>query len=116
MPLDTGYTTDSPGPGTAVVTVSGEVTFTNVAGLSRELEGALGSGARNVVVDLTQVTFIDSSGLSALLNASKGARDAGGALALVLPEGDRPSIFRFRGVERLLSLHTSREAALASLA
>jgi anti-anti-sigma factor len=95
---------------TTLVEVSGEVTFSNVS----ELTGALGTAARNLVVDLSGVAFIDSSGLSALLSASAQARERGGALALV--HGARPpSIFRFRGVERLLSLYDSREAALAAL-
>ena len=97
-----------------VVDVSGEVTFSNVAGLSRRLEQAL-SRARHLVVDLSDVTFIDSSGLSALLTASATARAKGGALALVVGEGHPASIFRFRGVDRLLALYPSREAALAGL-
>jgi anti-anti-sigma factor len=99
---------------TTLVEIAGEVTFSNVNGLGRELSGALGAGVRNLVVDLTDVAFIDSSGLSALLTANAHARDRGGALALVHGT-EPPSIFRFRGVERLLSLYESREAALADL-
>ena len=97
-----------------VVEVTGEVTFSNVNGLGGQLEAAL-ARASQVVVDLSQVSFIDSSGLSALLTASARARERGGVLVLVLGDGDPPSIFRFRGVDRLLSLHTSRDAALAAL-
>ena len=99
---------------TTLVEIAGEVTFSNVNGLGRELTGALGEGTRNLVVDLTQVAFIDSSGLSALLTASNQARERGGELALV-HGASPPSIFRFRGVERLLSLYASREAAIAAL-
>lgn len=99
---------------TAVVPVSGEVTFSNVAALDRELAAAL-ERATNVVVDLTEVTFIDSSGLSTLLTASSRAREGGGKVALVLAQDEPPSIFRFRGVDRLLALYPSREAALAGL-
>ncbi len=99
-----------------IVAVTGEVTFSNVNELNRRLESALDGDARHLVVDLTEVTFIDSSGLSALLTASAEARRRGGAVALVLADGEPPSIFRFRGVDRLLALYPSREAALASLA
>jgi anti-anti-sigma factor len=98
-----------------IVAVTGEVTFSNVAELNRRLEAALRDGEPSLVVDLTDVTFIDSSGLSALLTASAQARERGGALALVLAEGEPPSIFRFRGVDRLLALYPSREAALAGM-
>ena len=100
---------------TTVVTIAGEVTFSNVNGLGRELASVLKGGARNLVIDLREVAFIDSSGLSALLTASAQARERGGAVALV--HGPQPpSIFRFRGVERLLALYDSREAALAEMA
>ena len=99
-----------------VVAVSGEVTFSNVAELNRRLDAAFGGDTCDVVVDLSAVTFIDSSGLSALLTASKQARERGGAVALVLPGAEPPSIFRFRGVDRLLALYPSREAALAGFA
>ena len=95
--------------------VAGEVTFSNIVDFDRVLGQALDEGVLHLVVDLTGVTFIDSSGLSSLLTASARARDGGGALALVLARGEPPSIFRFRGVERLLSLYPSREAALEAL-
>jgi anti-anti-sigma factor len=97
-----------------IVEVSGEVTFTNVGGLGAQLEAALET-ARTIIVDLSGVSFIDSSGLSALLTASARARERGGSLALVLGDGEPPSIFRFRGVDRLLALYPSRDAALAAV-
>ena len=96
------------------IEVAGEVTFSNVNGLGRRLDEAL-TRAKHLVIDLTNVTFIDSSGLSTLLTASAAARDRGGAVALVLAQGRPPSIFRFRGVDRLLALYESRDAALAGL-
>jgi len=99
---------------TTVVTIAGEVTFSNVNGLGRELASVLKAGTRNLLIDLREVAFIDSSGLSALLTASAQARERGGAVALV-HGAQPPAIFRFRGVERLLSLYDSREAALADM-
>ncbi len=99
---------------TTVVTIAGEVTFSNVNGLGRELASVLKAGTRNLLIDLREVAFIDSSGLSALLTASAQARERGGADALV-HGAQPPSFFRFRGVERLLSLYADREAALAGL-
>ena len=104
-----------PSDAATVVPVRGEVTFSNVTEFDRRLERAFGEGARNLVIDLSEVTFIDSSGLSALLTASSRARERGGAVALVLAQGEPPSIFRFRGVDRLLSLYSSQEDALAGL-
>ena len=107
-------TTEPLGPDTAVVAVTGEITFSNVTALDRQIVVAL-TDATNLVVDLTAVAFIDSSGLSTLLTASARAREHGGTVALVLAQDEPPSIFRFRGVDRLLALYASREAALAAL-
>ena len=104
-----------PPDATTVVPVTGEVTFSNVRAFDRTLEQAFKDGARNLVIDLTDVTFIDSSGLSSLLSASARARRHGGTVALVLAQGEPPSIFRFRGVDRLLALYSSREEALSGL-
>jgi anti-sigma B factor antagonist len=99
----------------AVVPVRGEVTFSNVGEFDAAIDRAFGDGASTLVIDLTEVTFIDSSGLSSLLTASARARKLGGTVALVLAQGEPPSIFRFRGVDRLLALYPSREAAFAAL-
>ena len=107
------YTSESLDVDTTVVAVVGEVTFSNVGPLGRYLERALAQ-ARNLVIDLSAVTFIDSSGLSALLTATAQAREQGGAVGVVIAQDAPPSIFRFRGVDRLLSLYASREAALAA--
>jgi anti-sigma B factor antagonist len=115
MQPETAYTAEPLGPGTTAVAVAGEVTFSNVLDFDRALGQALDEGARNLVIDLTGVTFIDSSGLSSLLTASARARDQGGVVALVLAHGEPPSIFRFRGVDRLLSLYPSRADALEAL-
>ena len=94
MPPETAYTAEPLGPGTTAVAVAGEVTFSNVVDFDRALGQALDEGAQNLVVDLTAVTFIDSSGLSSLLTASARARDArrdrrararGGRAAVDLP-------------------------------
>ena len=112
MPPETEFRAEPLADGTTALAVSGEVTFSNVTDFDRALGQALDDGALNLVVDLTGVTFIDSSGLSSLLSASARTRDRGGAVALVVAQDEPPSIFRFRGVDRLLALYPTREAAL----
>ena len=115
MPPETEFRAEPLADGTTALAVSGEVTFSNVTDFDRALGQALDDGALNLVVDLTGVTFIDSSGLSSLLSASARTRGRGGAVALVVAQDEPPSIFRFRGVDRLLALYPTREAALEGL-
>jgi stage II sporulation protein AA (anti-sigma F factor antagonist) len=56
--------------GTMVIVVAGEVDLSNAGRLTETLDNAASSNPRALVLDLGGVTFIDSSGLHALLGAS----------------------------------------------
>ncbi len=99
------------GDAAVVVNVRGEVTFANADILSRSLSQALATPASRLVVDISDVPFMDSSGMSALLVASRDARADGRSVAVVHSGDEPPGIFRFKGVAKLLSLHTSRADA-----
>lgn len=101
------------GTGAIVVTVRGDVTFGNAERLARDMHAALDSGASRLVVDVSEVGFMDSSGLSALLRAATTARRTDGSVVLVHEPGGPPSILRFKGVEQLMRMLPSREQALA---
>ena len=104
-------------PATTVVAVAGEVTFSNVVDFDRALGQALDEA--RATSSSTSRTSRSSTppGLSALLTASaRGARARRHASRSCSREGEPPSIFRFRGVDRLLALYPSREAALRALA
>lgn len=98
---------------TIVVTVRGDVTFGNAERLARDMHAALDSGASRLVVDVSGVGFMDSSGLSALLRAATTARRTDGSVVLVHEPAGPPSILRFKGVEQLMRMLPSREQALA---
>ncbi len=95
-----------------LLAVRGEVTFANAAELTRSLDAALAAGTSRLVVDISGVPFMDSSGISALLTASLQAGREGRTVAVVHAGTEPPGIFRFKGVERLLRLYPSREAAV----
>lgn len=70
------------GEGRTRISVHGELDIATADELERELRAAVSCG--DVVLDLRAVSFMDSSGLRALLVASREAREAGRRL-LVLP-------------------------------
>jgi anti-anti-sigma factor len=82
----------------AVAMCSGELDMASAASLEARLRQALDEGARDVVVNLRDVTFIDSSGLTALLRAAENARWRYGHLFLTRPTP---------AVQRLLELTES---------
>ena len=69
--------------GTTVLTVSGELDMMTAPKLRECLAGTDGT----VVVDLLSVSFLDSSGIAALVDARKRLTDTGGNLLLRKPEG-----------------------------
>jgi anti-sigma B factor antagonist len=62
--------------GTRRIRLSGELDLANASALETELNRALGNGDERVIVDLSELSFIDSTGIALLINAV--ARDDGG--------------------------------------
>jgi adenylate cyclase len=73
--------------GVAVLEVAGEVDAATAPELSGQIEATLRRGPRDVLLDLAGVDFMDSSGVSALLNALTRMTRAGKPLALATPPG-----------------------------
>ncbi|HET8603778.1 MAG TPA: STAS domain-containing protein [Marmoricola sp.] len=68
-----------------VVVLGGELDMLSAPGLSDHLKELLDGGADRVVVDMTDLAFMDSSGLSAILGAHQTAEEKGATLTLFGP-------------------------------
>jgi anti-sigma B factor antagonist len=82
-PGDAWYQVDEQS-GCAVVRVGGDIDARTVHAFHEVVTEAAGL-SRHVIIDLADVTFVDSSGLGALIVARKSAREAGGSISLVSP-------------------------------
>lgn len=102
-------------PTASVVTLRGEHDLSSRPDIALALAAA--SEHRNVLVDLSESTFIDSSIISALLLASKRLQERDGALELVIPPAARAMhrVMQVTGVQVVLPSHETREAGIASL-
>jgi anti-anti-sigma factor len=82
-----------------------------------ELAGALteASGDDRLVVDLTFVSFMDSTVLGLLVRAVRDAERRGGAVRVVLPRSTARRIFEITTLDRVLPVADSREQALTEL-
>jgi anti-sigma B factor antagonist len=69
-----------------------------------------------VVVDLTDVTFIDSAGLGALIGALRRVREAGGTVAIVATHRSVRRLFAMTGVDRIARVAHSMSEAAAGIA
>ena len=99
--------------GTAVLAVSGEVDLATAPALQTALLAMMGRGSPSrVIVDMVNVTFMDSSGLSALL----AARDAGGEdydLVLVVAPGMVRRLLDTTAIGTLFTVFETLDGALA---
>jgi anti-anti-sigma factor len=99
-------------PGTLLLWLAGELDLAASGGFRERVEDGLAAGARNVVVDMEEALFIDSSMLKELLRAHTAATEAGGRLVL---SAVRPAILRLLELTRvreLLAFAESRDEAL----
>jgi anti-sigma B factor antagonist len=108
--------TEAARDGAYVIAAAGEADLYSAPALKRELDGAIDAGGKEIVVDLTKTTFIDSTALSVLVEATKRLQPDGGRLALVCVDQNLVKIFRITALDRLFPLFSSRDDAVRSLA
>lgn len=93
-----------PGPQQVLAHVRGEVDMDDVDGLRHDLAAALHSSRDGLDVDLSAVTFCDSSGLHILLDLDRLAREGGKSLALTALSRPVARLIRMSGADRLLTI------------
>ncbi len=99
----------------AVVTVHGELDMLTVPALRSALNDEIDGGSRRLVLDLTDVSFIDSVSLAAIVNARRRLGE-GGRLAVVIEEGSYAMlIFEIGGLDSVVELFHTRADAVAQL-
>ena len=96
-----------------VFSVHGELDLHEAPALQERMAEAIEQGATLVVVDLTDVTFIDSMALGVLLGAVKQLRRRGGNLRLVVPNPSLRRIFEISLLDQVFTLDSSRDEAFA---
>lgn len=103
-------------PDACVIEARGEVDISNVAELTRRVLHALADGETAIVLDLSGVTHLDSSGLSAVIAAHQQVTEgSGGKLALVLGQKHLQRTFELRGLDRVFVICANRDAAVETL-
>ncbi len=87
---------------TAVVRPRGRLTMMATGGLRQLVADTVADGHTHVVVDLAECTFIDSSGLGALVAGLKTARQAGGDLRIARPTEQVRTVLELTNLDRVL--------------
>jgi anti-sigma B factor antagonist len=104
------------GTRTIVLAVHGDADLNAAEELESKLTEVIEEGPSAVVVDLSQVTFLDSMVLGVLLQSLKRLRARGGRLRVVTPRAEVRRIFELTHLDRLFELDSTREEALLATA
>jgi anti-sigma B factor antagonist len=96
-----------------VLRLAGELDLYNAPAVREALRGCVERSPWRLVVDLGEVTFVDSTVLGVLVEARSKLRDAGG-LALARPGLEARRALQVSGLDRHLAVHETVEAALSA--
>ncbi len=105
---------EAAGPDASVVSLAGELDLSTIP----TIEGRLFEQLRShpgVVVDLTRLSFIDSSGIGLLIKAFRTVNGTGQLHTVIAPGSQVERVFRLAGIDRALPLFLERSQALGSL-
>jgi anti-sigma B factor antagonist len=92
-----------------VVAAAGEIDIASADELREVLAGAVISGAAEIWLDLSNVSFMDSTGVRAIVDA-RGSLN-GRRFALICPDGPVRRVIEIAGVDRAIAIHASRAEA-----
>jgi anti-sigma B factor antagonist len=97
-----------------VVSVEGELDLYTAPQLRDAVMDAVEDGSERVVLDLTKVPFMDSSGLGVVVACLKRLRESGGDLALVTPPESPPTkLLSLTGLDRAIRTRATLDEVIA---
>lgn len=94
-----------------VLTVRGEIDMATTPRFRQRLLGVIGAGCQCVVIDISGVEFIDSTGLGVLMGGAKRVRSAGGDIRLVAAGSHLTELIKLTRLDRVLDVFDSVSAA-----
>ena len=100
--------------GTAVVSLQGAIDISNALEIKEKLESLINQGRVNIVINLPGVTYIDSSGLGAIISNFKKAEENKGALRFAEVSPIVIDVFNTTGLNKVFEIYNSINEALAS--
>jgi anti-sigma B factor antagonist len=112
-PVNFDVKTDKVDDATYVISLTGEVDLYTAPEFKQQLLDVIGQGGKDVVVDFSNTTFIDSTTLGVLVGGVKRLRAQEGRLALVCSDRNITKIFEITGLDRVFTIYPTRDEALS---
>jgi anti-sigma B factor antagonist len=98
-----------------LISLSGEVDLYTAPEFKQQLLDVIGQGGKEVVVDFTNTTFIDSTTLGVLVGGVKRLRTNDGRLSLVCSDRNIMKIFEITGLDKVFEIYATRDEAISSM-
>jgi anti-sigma B factor antagonist len=99
----------------AIVDLSGKITLGDGSGLVRNtIKDLLGAGNRNILLNLKDVTYLDSAGLGEVVGSYATVANMGGAVKLLNPQGKVKDLLQVTKLYSVFVTFTDEETALRS--
>jgi anti-sigma B factor antagonist len=100
--------------GVTILDLEGRLTFTSGAEMGRRVQALLVGGTTRLVLNLEDVSYVDSAGLGAMIEAFTVARHKAVRLKLLNPTEGTRHLLEITGLARIVETFDSEAAALAS--
>lgn len=101
------------GPGMAILKPVGRLNMATAPHFKEGITVALGRGLTRIVVDLSEIEFMDSSGLGAIINGLKSAREQGGDLRLAAVSWQANLVLKLTNMDQVFGVHDDARTAFA---
>ncbi|HET9501348.1 MAG TPA: STAS domain-containing protein [Marmoricola sp.] len=98
--------------GRAVVAVGGEIDVYTAPKLRDKITELVAAGHHDIVVDMENVDFLDSTGLGVLVGGLKKVRAENGSMQIVCGQDRLLKIFRITGLAKVFTIHATLDEAL----
>src|SRR5205085_10297560 len=100
---------------TYVISLSGEVDLYTAPEFKQQLLEVIEQGGKDVIVDFTNTTFIDSTTLGVLVGGVKRLRTNEGQLSLVCNDRNITKIFEITGLDRVFTIYPTKSEAIEQI-
>jgi anti-sigma B factor antagonist len=107
--------TEQLGDDAYVISLAGEVDLYTAPEFKQQLLQVIGQGGKEVIVDFSDTTFIDSTTLGVLVGGVKRLRTNEGQLSLVCSDRNITKIFEITGLDRVFTIFPTRDEAVSKV-
>ena len=98
-----------------LVSLPAQLVMANAPEARRAIRHLVDTGRTRLVLDLTSVDFIDSSGLSVLVSTLKAVQDKEGKVVLLNPSDEVRSLIELTRLHQVFDIFEDRDAAIEKL-